>query len=180
MARHNYYTDCHKGKYTLIHPEKYMPNHPAPYYKSDWERKFFFVCDMNPNITFWAYEPKIFEIPYMSPKYGRVSIYHPDIYLECNLEGQPRKSRWLIEVKPTSYSIQPKMPQPPKPGSDAKAFEKYQKRKANYDQKVMDVIVNLAKWEAAAEWCKRHGVNWFIANEKNTGKLFDASTIIKM
>lgn len=180
MARHNYYTDCHKGKYTLIHPEKYMPNHPAPYYKSDWERKFFFVCDMNPNITFWAYEPKIFEIPYMSPKYGRVSIYHPDIYLECNLEGQPRKSRWLIEVKPTSYSIQPKMPQPPKPGSDSKAFEKYQKRKANYDQKVMDVIVNLAKWEAAADWCKRHGVNWFIANEKNTGKLFDSSTIIKM
>lgn len=180
MARHNYYTDCHKDKYTLIHPEKYMPNHPAPYYKSDWERKFFFVCDMNPNITFWAYEPKIFEIPYMSPKYGRVSIYHPDIYLECNLEGQPRKSRWLIEVKPTSYSIQPKMPQPPKPGSDSKAFEKYQKRKANYDQKVMDVIVNLAKWEAAAEWCKRHGVNWFIANEKNTGKLFDSSTIIKM
>ena len=116
----------------------------------------------------------------MSPKYGRVSIYHPDIYLECNLEGQPRKSRWLIEVKPTSYSIQPKMPQPPKPGSDSKAFEKYQKRKANYDQKVMDVIVNLAKWEAAAEWCKRHGVNWFIANEKNTGKLFDSSTIIKM
>jgi hypothetical protein len=157
-----------------------MPNHPAPYYKSDWERKFFFVCDMNPNITFWAYEPKIFEIPYMSPKYGRVSIYHPDIYLECNLEGQPRKSRWLIEVKPTSYSIQPKMPQPPKPGSDSKAFEKYQKRKANYDQKVMDVIVNLAKWEAAAEWCKRHGVNWFIASEKNTGKLFDSSTIIKM
>ena len=157
-----------------------MPNHPAPYYKSDWERKFFFVCDMNPNITFWAYEPKIFGIPYMSPKYGRVSIYHPDIYLECNLEGQPRKSRWLIEVKPTSYSIQPKMPQPPKPGSDSKAFEKYQKRKANYDQKVMDVIVNLAKWEAAAEWCKRHGVNWFIANEKNTGKLFDSSTIIKM
>lgn len=180
MARHNYYTDCHKGRYTLIHPEKYMPNHPAPYYKSDWERKFFFVCDMNPNITFWAYEPKIFEIPYMSPKYGRVSIYHPDIYLECNLEGQPRKSRWLIEVKPTSYSIQPKIPQPPKPGSDSKAFEKYQKRKANYDQKVMDVIVNLAKWEAAAEWCKRHGVNWFIANEKNTGKLFDSSTIIKM
>lgn len=180
MARHNYYTDCHKGRYTLIHPEKYMPNHPAPYYKSDWERKLFFVCDMNPNITFWAYEPKIFEIPYMSPKYGRVSIYHPDIYLECNLEGQPRKSRWLIEVKPTSYSIQPKMPQPPKPGADSKAFEKYQKRKANYDQKVMDVIVNLAKWEAAAEWCKRHGVNWFIANEKNTGKLFDSSTIIKM
>jgi hypothetical protein len=157
-----------------------MPNHPAPYYKSDWERKFFFVCDMNPNITFWAYEPKIFEIPYMSPKYGRVSIYHPDIYLECNLEGQAHKSRWLIEVKPTSYSIQPKMPQPPKPGADSKAFEKYQKRKANYDQKVMDVIVNLAKWEAASEWCKRHGVNWFIANEKNTGKLFDASTVIKM
>jgi hypothetical protein len=156
-----------------------MPNHPAPYYKSDWERKFFFVCDMNPNITFWAYEPKIFEIPYMSPKYGRVSIYHPDIYLECNLDGQ-KKSRWLIEVKPTSYSIQPKVPQPPPSGADAKAYERYQKRKASYDQKVMDVVVNLAKWEAASEWCKRHGVNWFIANEKNTGKLFDASTVIKM
>lgn len=178
MAKHNYYTDCHKGRYNLLHPEKYMPNLPMPYYKSAWERKIFVVCDTNPRITFWAYEPKVFEIPYMSPKYGRVSIYHPDIYLEILPEGATKVNRWLIEVKPTSYAIQPKMPQPPKAGSDAAAFERYNKRKTNYDQKVMDVIVNLAKWEAASEWCRLHGVNWFIATEKNTGKLFDSSTII--
>lgn len=178
MAKHNYYTDCQKGRYDLIHPEKYMPNIPIPYYKSSWERKLFIVCDTNPHITFWAYEPKIFEIPYMSPRYNRISIYHPDIYLECVPEGTTTTERWLIEIKPTSYSVQPKVPKPPKSGSDPKAYERYTKRKANYDQKVMDVIVNLAKWEAASEWCARHNVHWFIANEKNTGKLFDSSTII--
>jgi hypothetical protein len=178
MARHNYYTDCNKGRYNLIHPEKYMPNLPMPYYKSAWERKFFVVCDTNPRITFWAYEPTVFKIPYMSPRYGRVSIYNPDIYLEILPEGAEHVQRWLIEVKPTSYSVQPKMPQPPKPGSSADAFERYKKRKANYDQKVLDVIVNLAKWEAASQWCHDHGVHWFVANEKNTGRLFDSATVI--
>lgn len=180
MAKHNYYTDCHKGKYTLIHPEKYMPNLPPPYYKSKWEQKFFMVCDLNPRITFWAYEPKVFEIPYMSPRYNRVSIYHPDIYLEILPEGATRVVRWLIEVKPTSYAVAPKVPQPPKSGSSAAAYERYNKRKASYDQKVMDVMVNLAKWEAASEWCRQHNVNWFIINEKNTGKLFDSKTVIKL
>lgn len=155
-----------------------MPNLPMPYYKSAWERKFFVVCDTNPRITFWAYEPTVFKIPYMSPRYGRVSIYNPDIYLEILPEGAEHVQRWLIEVKPTSYSVQPKMPQPPKPGSSADAFERYKKRKANYDQKVLDVIVNLAKWEAASQWCHDHGVHWFVANEKNTGRLFDSATVI--
>ena len=44
----------------------------------------------------------------------------------------------------------------------------------------MDVMVNLAKWEAASEWCRQHNVNWFIVNEKNTGKLFDSKTVIKL
>jgi len=39
-------------------------------------------------------------------------------------------------------------------------------------------MVNYAKWEAAVEWCKRHNVNWFIANEKNMGHLFDASVTL--
>jgi len=178
MARHNYYTDCHKGKYTVIHPEKYMPNAPAPYFKSKWEEKIFFICDMNPQITMWAYEPPPISIPYMSPRYMRMSIYRPDVYLECIPNGSDKIQRWLIEIKPLSYSVAPKAPTPPKAGSDPKAYERYQKRKASYDQKVMDVMVNYAKWEAAVEWCKRHNVNWFIANEKNMGHLFDASVTL--
>lgn len=177
VGRKNYYTDCHKGRYNLVHPEKYMQNAPQPYYKSKWEQKMFCICDLNPNITFWGYEPPPISIPYMSPRYNRMSIYKPDIYLECMPAGADKAQRWLIEIKPSSYSSLPKVPQPPK-SDDPKAAERYMKRKATYEQKVMDVMVNTAKWEAAVQWCERYGVHWFVANEKNMGHLFDASVTI--
>ena len=31
---------------------------------------------------------------------------------------------------------------------------------------------NFAKWEAAEQWCKNHGVNWLVLNESNTLGLF--------
>ena len=145
---HNYYKDCHKGTYTLLHPEKYMPNAPLPQYKSEWEQKFFVLCDVHPLITMWGYEPPPISIAYMSV------------------------TKYLIEIKPTTYSVIPKMPKPPSNQADEAAWARYRKRKVSFEAKLMDVMVNHAKWAAAEEWCRLRGVNWFIANEKNMGRLF--------
>lgn len=172
---HSYYTDCNKGEYVLMHPEKYMPNVPPPVYKSTWERNFFVACDMNPFVTLWAYEPPQISIAYMSPVYMKQAIYKPDVYLECQYpDGQ--KGRYLVEIKPVAYSVLPKAPTPPAANADKKKWDNYNKRKASYERKSKDVLVNYAKWDAAANWCKLHGVNWFLATEANMGPLFGGKT----
>ena len=172
----NYYTDCKKGTYTLRNPQKYMPNIAPPEYKSSWEERFFVVCDINPFVTLWGYEP--FEISYYSPLYQKQCLYKPDIYLECCYKDG-RTDRYLIEIKPESYSTIPEPPKPPKSGlSDPKKMERYRKKMAAYDRKNMDVLVNYAKWEAAKLWCRSQNVNWLVATEANMGDLFKQSTFI--
>ena len=71
-------------------------------YKSSWEMEFFKVCDGNPLVTKWAYEP--FDISYYSPALMKQSLYRPDVYLEiCYTDG--RTEKWLIEIKPVAYSV---------------------------------------------------------------------------
>lgn len=174
--KHNYYTDCHKGKYILMNPDKYMEGLPEPEYKSEWEQKMFVVCDCNPFVTRWGYEP--FTIAYHSPLYLKQSLYKPDIYLECRY-ADGHEEKYLIEVKPTSYSIVPKAPRPlPEGCTDKRKIDSYNRRKNAYDRKCMDVMVNYAKWNAAEAWCKARNINWFIANESNTRGLFKSSTTI--
>lgn len=170
----NYYTDCSKGRYDLLHPEKYMPNAPTPWYKSAWEKKMFILCDVHPMITLWGYEPPPISIVYMSPKFQKLATYKPDLYVEVT-DADGAKSKYLIEIKPTTYSVVPKMPHPPANQADEAVWERYRKRKVSYETKLMDVMVNHAKWAAAEEWCRQRGVNWFIANEKNMGHLFDCN-----
>lgn len=172
----NYYTDCHSGKYTLRHPEKYLPDLKPPEFKSSWEEKICIACDVQPFITRWGYEP--FEIAYYSPLYMKQSLYIPDVYVECRYPNG-KEARYLLEIKPTAYSVLPKEPKSPGPGvSDPRRLENYRKKKASYDRKVMDVMVNYAKWEAAEIWCKQRNINWLILNEKNMKGLFDTKTVI--
>jgi len=172
--RKSYYTDCEKGKYHLINPAKYMVEGTVDVtYKSSWERKFFTLCDGNSFVTRWGYE--MIDIPYSSPVYMKQSLYKPDIYLECRY-ADGHEERWLIEIKPVCYSVVPKVPKPPPPTCrDEKKWESYRKRQASYERKSADIATNFAKWGAAEDWCKRHQVNWFIANEKNTRGLFGAA-----
>jgi hypothetical protein len=170
MARKSYYTGCHCDKYRLVHPDKYLnPGTVDVEYKSDWERKVFIFCDLNPFVIKWGYEP--FAISYYSPVQQKQSIYKPDVYVECQYDDGKRE-RWLIEIKPVTYSVVHKAPKAPGDGATAKQIANYQKRELAYRRKSMDVATNFAKWEAAEQWCKNHGVNWLVLNESNTLGLF--------
>lgn len=172
----NYYTDCHSGHYTLINPGKYLPDLPPPVFKSSWEEKICIACDVNDFITRWGYEP--FEISYYSPLYMKQSIYIPDVYVECRYANGVEQ-RYLLEIKPVAYSVLPKEPKAPGPNvKDTRRWDNYRKKKAAFDRKTMDVMVNYAKWEAAEQWCKAHNINWLILNEKNMHGLFDSKTVI--
>lgn len=203
--RTDYYNGTKKGAYTLIRPEKYMLREAVVqvecpechgtglingqqcprcggkgvidqvvvHYKSDWERKFCVLCDGNEKIIRWAYEP--FEIPYSSPVMLRQSLYRPDIYLEISYDDG-HIEKWLIEIKPVSYSVVPKPPKPLPPGcSDYKKIMAFKKKMSSFQQKSMDIATNYAKWQAAESWCNRNMVNWFIANETNTRGLFNGN-----
>lgn len=172
MSRKSYYTGCHSDKYVLANPDKYMESLPEPVYKSDWERKIFAFCDYNPFVTRWGYEP--FAISYFSPVKQRMSIYKPDIYVECQY-NDGTKEKWLMEIKPVAYSVMPKAPKAVQEGATAKQILNFQKRDLAYQRKSMDVITNYAKWEAAEKWCQNHGVNWIVLNESNTLGLFKSN-----
>ena len=145
----------------------------VPEYKSEWEKKMCVVCDDNPFIVRWSYEP--FTISYHSPLYMKQSLYKPDFYVECRYDTG-EWAKYLIEVKPTTYSVLPTPPKPlPEGCTDQKKIDKFKKKQQSYSRKSLDVAVNYAKWAAAEVWCKNHHINWFIANEKNTKGLFDAS-----
>ena len=56
--------------------------------------------------------------------------------------------------------------------NDAKSLTKYQKALTRHQINQREFIVNAAKWEAAQNWCLKHGVQWRILNEENTKGLF--------
>ena len=130
----------HQGEYKLINPEKYVGT-KNPRYRSGWELTFMRMCDNHPAILSWASEPV--KIPYRNPFTGDFTFYVPDfIMIYKNKSG--RKIAELVEIKPKSQTI-------------------IEKAKNPHDK--ARVVVNRAKWKAAAEWTKRKGMRFRVLNE---------------
>jgi hypothetical protein len=131
-----------KGTFEPQNPEKYA-GAKTPYYRSSWELAFMNMCDNHPNITQWASEN--LKIPYRHPMTGKHTVYVPDftvIYTDKNGKNHME----VIEIKPGSQSTME---------SARSSAEKIQ------------VAINLAKWTAANEWCKRKGVRFRVLNENH-------------
>jgi len=130
----------HKGLYNLKNPQKYVGKH-APRFRSGWEATFMRMCDNHPSVLSWASEPV--RIPYRHPFTGKWTMYVPDfIMIYVNKRG--KKIAEMVEIKPKSQTTMESI--------------KSQKEKT-------DVIINQAKWKAAAEWTKRKGIRFRVLNE---------------
>ena len=88
---------AYKGKYRPTNPKKYKGDPTNIIYRSLWERKFMFYCDLNDNILEWGSEE--FFIPYRSPLDNRVHRYFPDFYIKY-IKSNGSICRSIIEVKP--------------------------------------------------------------------------------
>jgi len=135
--------------YKVKNPEKYLGN-KAPRYRSSWELTFMQFCDNNPSVQEWASEP--LQIPYRDPLTGKQTVYVPD-FLIVYLDKNTRKHVELVEIKPANQMLREKV------GKNA------------YNQ--AQYIKNMAKWEAAAAWCKQKNIKFRVINEHDlfhTGK----------
>jgi hypothetical protein len=132
-----------QGKFQLKNPEKYIGT-KSPTYRSSWEFMFMKTCDEHPNIIQWASES--IKIPYRDPTTGKPTIYVPDFFIHY-IDKDNKKHAEVVEIKPSNQQL----------------LEKVGKNKVNQFQ----YLKNIAKWEAAHDWCKQKGLKFRVMNEND-------------
>jgi len=132
-----------KDLFQIRHPEKYVGS-KTPVYRSSWEMTFMMFCDNNPSIQEWASEPV--KIPYRDPLTGKQTVYVPD-FLITYIDRNHKKHVEMIEIKPANQMIKERV------GKNA------------YNQ--AQYVKNMAKWQAAGQWCKNRGIRFRVINEND-------------
>lgn len=130
-----------RGIFKPKNPEKYIGS-GTPTYRSSWEKTFMLFCDNNPSIQQWASESV--KIPYRDPLTGKNTVYVPDfliVYIDKNMKTHAE----LIEIKPANQTIKERV------GRNA------------YNQ--AQFVKNQAKWAAAGQWSKQHGIKFRVITE---------------
>lgn len=134
-----------QGVYDIKNYKKYLSNEP-PVFRSSWEYTLMYFLDHNEHISRWGSE--FIKIPYISPKDGEYHQYVTDFYFEfTNKNG--KFQRWIVEVKPESQL------KPPKQTRKTRTF----------NGQMLEYQINVAKWKAAGEFCRRQGISFKIFTE---------------
>jgi hypothetical protein len=137
MAKRHKYSN---GTFTPSNPDKYVgPSEPR--YRSSWELTFMRFVDKHPSVVSWASEP--IKIPYLNPVTRKATVYIPDFLLVYS-DVNGKRHQELVEVKPAKETLL----------SEAKT----RGDKLRY-------AMNMAKWKAAANYCKKHGLQFRVINE---------------
>ena len=137
MAKRSLKTEFHPKN-----PEKYVGKYPIVA-RSSWETSFMIKCDAHPDIIHWASES--IYIPYKHPITGKNTLYIPDFLIHY-MDKNGKQRTELIEIKPLK-----------------EAFES--RTKTVYDK--LSLLVNVAKWKAAGEWCARRKINFRVMTERD-------------
>jgi len=140
------YSSGTKNIYNIQNKEKYGMHQLVPYcnmfsknnnrgrvlLKSNLERAFARICDTNPAILRWQYEP--FCINYYSSQQAKTRKYHTDFFIQKVENGIPVLK--VIEIKPKSQTIA------------AKRITKSNEA---------DIILNTEKWLEMIKVCNAKG-----------------------
>jgi len=142
----------YQGKFSPKNYKKYKGDPTNIIYRSSWELTFMKYCDTNPNVLEWGSEEIV--IPYKSPLDNRYHRYFVDFYIKVKEKTGVIK-KYLIEVKPKKQTIAP---------------NQNPKRKTKYwKQSVFEYVKNVAKWEAAKDWCEDRSMTFKILTEEDLG-----------
>ena len=134
-------------------PKKYVGNASNIICRSNWERVFCENCDTNDDIVTWASEE--FSIPYISPIDNKRHRYYPDFLIKVK-EPDGKFKKYVIEIKPRKQTIKPKMK------TDSRKRPRMTK---SFAKELENYAVNLAKWNAAIEFCKDNSLEFQIITE---------------
>ena len=141
----------YKGKFRPKNRKKYNGNPSEIVYRSSWELKFMNYCDNNNKIIKWSSEEII--IPYRCPTDNKIHRYFPDFYIKYkDVKGKLHEK--VIEVKPARQVKEPKI---------------QKRRTKKYLAEVFTYAKNMAKWEAAEDFCKDRSWEFQILTEKELG-----------
>ena len=143
----------HKSIYRPKNPKKYVGNTSNIICRSSWERIFCNFCDESDHIVTWASEE--FSIPYISPLDNKRHRYYPDFLIKVK-EPDGKFKKYVIEIKPKKQTIKPKMK------TDSRKRPRMTK---SYAKELENYAVNLAKWNAAIEFCKDNSLEFQIITE---------------
>ena len=132
-----------QGPFTMKNPDKYVGK-KTPLARSSWEFVFMRTLDEHPGVQSWASES--IQIPYRDPLTGRSTIYVPDFFV-VYVDKNKTQHAELIEIKPLNQMT----------------LENAGKNNYNRAQ----VVKNMAKWEAANNWCKQQGIKFRVINEND-------------
>ncbi len=138
-----------KSRYRVRNRHKYRGNADNVIARSSWERQFFRWCDENPKVVEFSSEEIV--IPYKYEADGKWHRYFPDVFVKFS-DG----SKYLIEIKPFSQTIQPKRPN---------------RITRRYKEEVLVWIKNKNKWLAAMEWARKNGMIFEVWSEKKLEKI---------
>jgi hypothetical protein len=144
----------YKGRFQPKNPTKYKGDPTKIVYRSSWELRFMKYLDENANIIQWASE-ELF-IPYKSPLDGKWHRYFPDFVIRMR-DKDGRVSTKMIEIKPRSQSVPPKVKT-----NGSKPTKKYLREVATYG-------TNMAKWEAAKDYCEDRQWEFVVLTERELG-----------
>jgi len=142
---------AYSGRFSPKNPKKYVGDHTNIIYRSSWECKVMSWLDRNDDIISWASEELI--IPYKSPVDNRVHRYFPDFLVKVKTKDGKFKTM-LLEVKPKKQTVQP---------------EPQKRVTKQYLNEVTTYAVNVAKWNAATEYCLDRGWEFKILTEEHLG-----------
>jgi hypothetical protein len=138
-----------KGKFMPKYPEKYVGDINNIVFRSKWEWRFMEFCDSNISISKWGSEE--IRIPYLKPTTKKIHNYFPDFFIMyTNARGEVVKE--IIEIKPKKEAV-------------------LTKKSTTYDK--VAYVINMAKWEAAKQFCAAHGMVFRVLTEDSlfkTGK----------
>ncbi len=130
-----------QGIFTPRHPEKYIGKGSIKY-RSSWEFAFMTMLDNHPSVLQWASESIM--VPYKNPLTGKQTIYVPDFFVYSQ-DASGANHGDMIEIKPKKETTM-------------------EAAKSRRDQ--LMVVVNTAKWAAARQFCKNHGLSFKIVTEE--------------
>ena len=137
------------GRFIPKNPQKYAGNPNNVQFRSSWEVTMMKFLDSSEAVLKWGSEE--IAIPYLKPVLDaatgrpgvKVANYFPDfivVYRDKNGAIQ----REILEVKPLKETLS-------------------EKAKTNHDK--MALVINIAKWKAAEEFARRHGMKFRVITE---------------
>lgn len=134
-----------QGVFVPKNPEKYMGAGDI-IYRSSWEFGFFAFCDNHPSVLQWASES--IRIPYFNPIKGKQSIYIPDVFILYQ-DAQGKKHAEVLEIKPGKETTM---------------------ESARSQRDKLMVVQNMAKWQAAKQFCQMQGIVFRVITERDLWK----------